>query len=162
MLKRLYEMMKEITGTKEVLVHGLFAKRDPRSRYQCPYLSYYNLNSDFDVSIYVNNLGPSFSSILIEQYFELDHRIKTMCKFVIHWARIKKLLGISKSYLSSYALILMVIFFLQIQRNPVVDSIQIYADKVSNTTRTVEIPSFQKFLKRKPEWGEKIKYRGEN
>jgi len=151
--------MSRFPGKKEVVMYKGFTKDDPRSQCRIPYLSYIDPTGKYETAIYINHLAPSFASILIEKYFKLDERVEAMCKFVIHWASIKRLLGPSKYYLSSYALILKVIFFLQIQNPPVIDSIQGYADRMCDSASVVDIPSFKNMLKRVPDKNEYIKYR---
>ncbi len=163
MLKRMSEAMNKCPGRKYVIYRGeYFSPSDPRSYYRVPYLIYKDLTGSFDAAIYINHLAPTFSALLIERYFAFDKRVKPMCKFVLHWARMKNLLGANKGYLSSYALVLMVIFFLQIQLLPVVDSIQMFADGICPTVHTAEIPSVQNLIKRRPQFGENIRYRPEN
>ena len=163
MLKRLAEAMNKCPGKKHVVMKGSqFYHGDPRSYYKVPYLLYKDPTGSFESAIYINHLSPCFSSLLIERYFAFDKRVKPLCKFVLHWARVKNIINPVKGFLSSYALVLMVIFFLQIQLVPILDSIQMYADNEFTTVHTAEIPSFQNLLKRRPQWGENVRYRPEN
>eukprot|EP00826_Nyctotherus_ovalis_P047641 TRINITY_DN5508_c0_g2_i1.p1 TRINITY_DN5508_c0_g2~~TRINITY_DN5508_c0_g2_i1.p1 ORF type:complete len:210 (-),score=37.97 TRINITY_DN5508_c0_g2_i1:264-893(-) len=155
--------MDKFVGKKEVVLHDKkHSKIDPRSRFRVPYVLYADPNGKYETAIYVNHLGPSFATLLIQKYFELDKRVKTICMFIVYWARGKRLLGASKNYISSYALILMTIFFLQIQNPPVIDSIQSYADKVLDVVHTGDFPSFQGMLMHKPERDEWRRYKPMN
>eukprot|EP00826_Nyctotherus_ovalis_P036484 TRINITY_DN3237_c0_g3_i2.p1 TRINITY_DN3237_c0_g3~~TRINITY_DN3237_c0_g3_i2.p1 ORF type:complete len:204 (+),score=39.01 TRINITY_DN3237_c0_g3_i2:65-676(+) len=152
--------MASFSGKRQVFFRGdYFQSSDPRSRYRLPYLTY--KDSKIDSIIYINHLGPSFASVLVEKYFAFDKRVKMISKFVLHWARNKSIIGVNRGFLSSYAYTLLVIFFLQIQKKPVVESIQLYAEKRLKAAE-VEIPSFRRFLKQKPQWGETKAYHPEN
>jgi len=115
MLKRLAESMEKFPGKKYVVWKGdQFLYTDQRSKHRVPYLEYKDPSGEFVAAIYLNHLSPCLSSMLIEKYFSFDKRVKTMCKFVLYWAKTKNLLGANRGFFSSYALVLMVIFFLQI------------------------------------------------
>eukprot|EP00826_Nyctotherus_ovalis_P052423 TRINITY_DN663_c0_g1_i13.p2 TRINITY_DN663_c0_g1~~TRINITY_DN663_c0_g1_i13.p2 ORF type:complete len:282 (-),score=81.14 TRINITY_DN663_c0_g1_i13:960-1805(-) len=163
MLRRLAEVMDRIEGRKSVVFRGKeFSGVNPKSRYRIPYLSYKHPACGLAINIFINHLSPSFSATLISYYFQLDPRIKTICQFVLHWAGTKNLLRPSRGYFSSYALVLMVIFFLQIQSTPVVRSLQLHADENAETIDGAQVPSFQKLLKRRPRWTENMKYHPES
>jgi DNA polymerase sigma len=116
----------------------------------------------FEAAIYVNHLSPCFGALLIEKYFAFDPRVKLMAKFVLHWARIKGILGPARGFLSSYGLLLLIIFFLQIQQEPVTDSIQLYSFGKAAKMQSIEIPSFHELLKRPAAGPESQKYRPEH
>ncbi len=163
MLRKAADCLRKCPGRSEVVWRGeRFARADPRSRFAVPYLDYRDPSGSFECAVYINHIAPCFGTFLVEQYFAFDPRVRPMCKFILHWARMKSIMSAQRGFLSSYALILMVVFFLQIQREPVVDSVQMYADATVAKANAVEIPSFHNLLKRKPQWGENIRFRPEN
>ena len=75
-----------------------------------PVLKYkYNETINFDIS--VNNILGISNTKLLETYSKIDPIVKNLGKLVKFWAKQKGI--ISKTCLSSYALILMTIYFLQ-------------------------------------------------
>ena len=139
-----------------------YRQSDARARFALPYVRYRDPEDRFESGIYVNHLSPCFGALLIEKYFLYDPRLKLLAKFVLHWARLKGILGPARGFLSSYALLLLLIFFLQIQQEPVVDSIQLYSYGQAATAQSLEIPSFQELLKRPATGVESQKYRPEH
>ena len=109
-------------------------------------LLYKDPEDRFSVKIYANHFAPTFGVKLIDKYRQLDERVGQMIDFVLHWAKCKGILNPSEGYLSSYALCLIVIFFLQIQINCVVPSIQLCTREITGKEKNMEIPSFGKFL----------------
>jgi DNA polymerase sigma len=154
--------MVKFPGRRQVIYYGdYFQYSDPRARYRLPYLIYKDTKSNIDSIIYVNHLGPCFSTVLIEKYFAFDKRVKAISKFVLHWARNKSIIGANKGFLSSYAFTLLVIFFLGIQEKPVLESIQLYSESGLDAAG-IEVPSFKSYLKRKPQCSESIVYHPDN
>ena len=92
--------------------------------------------------IFIDHLAPCFGAKLIAKYCELDSRVKDITNFILHWANIKGIINPTKGYLSSYALELMVIFFLQLQDDCILPSIQLYA-KTELEPKMMPITSFQ-------------------
>ena len=154
--------MINFPGKRQVIYCGeYFQHSDPRARYRLPYLAYKDPKSKIDSIIYVNHLGPCFSAVLIEKYFAFDKRVKPICKFVLHWARNKSIIGSHKGFLSSYAFILLAIFFMGIQEKPVLESIQVYSESGLEVAE-IEVPSFKSYLKRRPQCGESKVYHPDN
>lgn len=124
----------------------MYKQDDPRRKHCLNYLQYRDPEQRFAVNIYANHLAPAYGAKLISKYFQLDPRVSQATDFILHWARNKEVLNPGEGYLSSYALSLMVIFFLQIQKECVIPSIQLCARELTGVERNVEMPSFAKFL----------------
>lgn len=149
-LQRIMGALFQCPGRKDFIWRGeSFFSVDPRSRYCLPHILYKHPDGAFQANIYVNHLSPSLGALLIKKYFDFDPRVAYLVKFILYWAKIKSLLNPTQGYFSSYALILLIIFFLQIQAYPVLDSIQLFADTAMNEHKTLEIPSFRYNLKKK-------------
>lgn len=78
-----------------------------------PIIRYEDLHSGIDVDISVNNILAMYNTDLIYVYCQIDHRFHILATFLKHWAKQVKIIGAPNGYLSSYALTLMVIAFLQ-------------------------------------------------
>lgn len=123
---------------------------DPRHHFFLKHIRYSDPKSEFAVRIFVNHLAPAYGAELIERYCAFDPRVKPMVEFVLYWAKCRGILGPEGGYLSSYALTLMVIFFLGIQRDPVLYSIQLYCKEKMAVGMQFEIPSFGECLSPSP------------
>ena len=66
-----------------------------------------------DIDITIHNLLPILNSKLIKIYSEYDQRFHIMGIYLKHWSKLNEVHGASLQYLSSYALIIMLIYFLQ-------------------------------------------------
>lgn len=66
-----------------------------------------------NVDITVHNMLPIFNSDLIRLYGLFDQRFHIMGIYLKYWAKNNKIHGASEGYLSSYALLIMLIHFLQ-------------------------------------------------
>lgn len=104
----------------------LYKTTDLQFKYVLNALKY--TTPDYTVLIYPNHIAPCLGASLLKKYQELDPRLKPMTTFILHWAKIRGILDPSKGYLSSYALELMIVFFLQLQKECVFPSIQKYAE----------------------------------
>ena len=66
-----------------------------------------------NLDITIHNLLPILNSKLIKLYSEYDQRFHIMGIYIKHWSKLNKVHGAANKYLSSYSLILMLIYFLQ-------------------------------------------------
>ncbi len=136
---------------------------DLRHVYFLPYIRFTDYESPAAACVYVNHVAPCLASELIKRYYEFDPRVQTIVDFVQKWGHCRGIVDPTKGYLSSYALTLMVIFFLQIQADPVLWSIQEYdATNPSSEGKTKDIPAFFDLLKRRPEEKEEKRFLPEN
>ena len=104
-----------------------------------PILRYQDKVSGIDVDVSVNNILAVYNSDLIYAYCQIDQRFHIMATFLKNWAKSVKIIGAPSGYLSSYALTLMVIAFLQSRQPPILPCLQ--ARKVrSQQPRTVYYP----------------------
>eukprot|EP00826_Nyctotherus_ovalis_P012570 TRINITY_DN13334_c0_g1_i1.p1 TRINITY_DN13334_c0_g1~~TRINITY_DN13334_c0_g1_i1.p1 ORF type:complete len:175 (-),score=21.04 TRINITY_DN13334_c0_g1_i1:357-881(-) len=113
----------------------------------------------YNVSVFVDHLAPCFGAKLISKYCELDSRVKSMSRFILHWADSRRIINPSKGYFSSYAIELMVIFFLQLQTDCILPSLQTYS-KQRQKPNMVLIPSFEEIIKapQKSSYRKKIQF----
>eukprot|EP00340_Litonotus_pictus_P005729 CAMPEP_0170519770 /NCGR_PEP_ID=MMETSP0209-20121228/5058_1 /TAXON_ID=665100 ORGANISM="Litonotus pictus, Strain P1" /NCGR_SAMPLE_ID=MMETSP0209 /ASSEMBLY_ACC=CAM_ASM_000301 /LENGTH=1259 /DNA_ID=CAMNT_0010805733 /DNA_START=1 /DNA_END=3783 /DNA_ORIENTATION=+ len=65
------------------------------------------------VDLTVHNILPIYNTHLLKSYAKFDQRVHIMGLYIKHWAKINKLHGAAENFLSSYALINMLINFLQ-------------------------------------------------
>jgi len=122
-----------------------------------PFIRYtYN---DVTTDIYINNLSPHYATKLISRYYKFDSRFLSVNDFILQWAKARNLINEFDGYLSSYAITLLVIFFLKILKEPVLASIQQYAMQINLPPKMIDIPSFHGLLRKKLEEGEERKYK---
>ena len=67
----------------------------------------------FVIDITVHNMLPILNTKLIRLYSIYDQRFHILGLFLKHWSKINKIHGAADKFLSSYALLLMLIHFLQ-------------------------------------------------
>lgn len=84
-----------------------------------PILKFTEKETGLEIDFNVNNVLGINNSDLIFTYCQLDHRFHIMCMFLKYWAKKCDIIGAAFGYLSSYALTLMVIAFLQSRSPPV-------------------------------------------
>ena len=72
-----------------------------------------NQKLNINVDISVHNMLPIFNSYLIRLYGLFDQRFHIMGIYLKYWAKNNKIHGAQEGYLSSYALLIMIIHFLQ-------------------------------------------------
>jgi DNA polymerase sigma len=75
-----------------------------------PLISYKNKILDVQVDICINNVLGAINSKLLRQYCDINEKIKYLGIFIKYWGKKSKIQ--SKEYMTSYALILLVIYFL--------------------------------------------------
>jgi DNA polymerase sigma len=66
-----------------------------------------------NIDITIHNYLPVINSQIIKIYSQFDKRFHIMGIYIKYWAKLNQVHGAAYSYLSSYALILMIIHFLQ-------------------------------------------------
>ena len=74
---------------------------------------YTNQKGKFNVDITVHNMLPIYNTYLIRMYGLYDQRFHIMGIYLKYWAKTNNLHGAKDNYLSSYALLIMMIHFLQ-------------------------------------------------
>jgi len=89
-----------------------------------PLLKYKDSLTGIDVDFSVNNILATYNSDLIYTYCQVDQRFHIVASFLKHWAKQVRIIGASNGYLSSYALTLMIISFMQSRTPPVLPSLQ--------------------------------------
>lgn len=94
----------------------------PASR--IPILKFTEKETGLEVDFNVNNILAIHNSDLIYTYCQLDQRFHIMCMFLKWWAKKVDIIGAAYGFLSSYALTLMLIAFLQSREPPVLPCLQ--------------------------------------
>jgi len=89
-----------------------------------PIINLHLKKGDIYISFTVNNILAVYNSKLLRAYAEFDTRCHSLCLLVKIWARVHKIVSVQRGFLSSYALNLMVINFLQCMKNPILPSLQ--------------------------------------
>ena len=77
-----------------------------------PLLKYEDLETGCDIDLSVNNILAMYNSNLIFTHCQFDQRFHIMATFLKHWGKQVGIIGAPNGYLSSYALIMMLIAFL--------------------------------------------------
>ena len=73
----------------------------------------YDEETKNELDITVHNLIPIINSKLIKLYSQYDQRFHIMGIYLKYWSKLNKVHGAAIQYLSSYSLIIMLIYFLQ-------------------------------------------------
>ena len=76
-------------------------------------LSITDIETNIHIDITVHNLLPIYNSKMIRIYSLYDQRFHILGLFLKHWVKINKIKGSPNGYLSSYALLILIIHFLQ-------------------------------------------------
>ena len=121
----LNEIRNEITS-KNI---GVYALSHISPRYSL--LKVIDNETGLTVDITVHTMLPLHNTILIRLYSLYDQRFHLMGIYIKHWAKRNKLNGATDKFLSSYALLLMIIHFLQNEIRP---SVLPILQKVQNKT----------------------------
>jgi DNA polymerase sigma len=94
----------------------------PASR--IPILKFTEKETGLEIDFNVNNVLAMHNTDLIYTYCQLDQRFHILGIFLKHWAKKVDIIGAAYGYLSSYALTLMLISFLQSRSPPVLPCLQ--------------------------------------
>lgn len=76
-------------------------------------LKFVDHQTRFVVDITVHNMLPILNTNLLRLYSLYDQRFHVLGLYVKHWVKINKINGAADNFLSSYALLIMIIHFLQ-------------------------------------------------
>ncbi|CAK0789625.1 unnamed protein product, partial [Prorocentrum cordatum] len=82
------------------------------------------VRGSLDVDLSVHNATPLRNTRLLRAYASIDARVSSLGLAVKLWAREHHLCGAHAGHLSSYALTLMVVYFLQVAADPPLPSLQ--------------------------------------
>ncbi|GFR07041.1 speckle targeted PIP5K1A-regulated poly(A) polymerase [Trichonephila clavata] len=93
---------------------------------RCPILSFAYENTTCDLA--VNNISAFQGSSLMLLCSKLDDRIAPLYRFVSYWAKHHRICG-APLKIKSYALFLLVVYFLQTRNPPILSSIEHMLDK---------------------------------
>ena len=92
-----------------------------------PIVKFHHISSSLDGDISLYNMIAQRNTALLRAYSEIDPRVKALGCIMKKFVKICNICDASNGYLSSYAYTLMVIYFLQQRRPPVVPVLQAYA-----------------------------------
>ena len=76
-------------------------------------LSLVDIETNINIDIAVHNLLPIYNTKMIRLYSLYDQRFHILGLFLKHWVKINNIKGAPNGFLSSYALLLLIIHFLQ-------------------------------------------------
>ncbi|KAM8887002.1 poly(A) RNA polymerase GLD2 isoform 2-T2 [Spinachia spinachia] len=93
-------------------------------RAKVPILKFREKGSDLEFDLNINNTVGIRNTFLLRSYAYADLRIRPMVLVVKKWARHGQINDASKGTLSSYALVLMVLHYLQTVKEPVLPCLQ--------------------------------------
>ncbi|KAM6931393.1 poly(A) RNA polymerase GLD2 [Xenentodon cancila] len=93
-------------------------------RAKVPILRFKERGSNLEFDLNVNNTVGIRNTFLLRSYAYADLRVRPMILVVKKWARHHKINNASKGTLSSYTLVLMVLYYLQTRKVPVLSSLQ--------------------------------------
>lgn len=105
-----------------------------------PILKFTEKETGLEVDFNINNVLAIQNSDLIYTYCQIDQRFHIMTMFIKHWAKQVDIIGAAYGYLSSYALTLMVIAFLQSRSPPVLPCLQQKKQRNRQLKKTVFYP----------------------
>ena len=91
------------------------------------HISFFDKKSGRSVDLVLNNLPEIGSSRFIAAYESINPRFALLCRVVKYWAQQRKINSPLNGTLSTYALVLMVINFLQLRR--VLPTLSIMVDR---------------------------------
>ena len=106
--------LKEIEN--ELIKEKKFAINNNNSIYvnsRYALLSIIDIESNINIDITVHNLLPIINSKMIRLYSLFDQRFHIIGSFLKHWVKINNIKGAPNGFLSSYALLILIIHFLQ-------------------------------------------------
>ena len=108
-IKYLKEIEEELIKEKKIAIetNSIYVN----SRYAL--LSITDIETNINIDITVHNLLPINNSRLIRLYSLFDQRFHILGLFLKHWVKINNINGAQKGFLSSYALLILIIHFLQ-------------------------------------------------
>eukprot|EP01026_Neomeris_dumetosa_P044521 TRINITY_DN3756_c0_g1_i2.p1 TRINITY_DN3756_c0_g1~~TRINITY_DN3756_c0_g1_i2.p1 ORF type:complete len:383 (-),score=19.70 TRINITY_DN3756_c0_g1_i2:247-1329(-) len=106
----LEEIVQEVA---EVLEYNKMEDVQPLRKARVPICKFIVPNTFTEVDISVNNLLPVYNTALIKAYCTIDPQIRDLTYVVKYWAKRRKLNDTRNNTLSSYAYVLLVIFFMQ-------------------------------------------------
>jgi len=91
-----------------------------------PLIKYEDAKTSMDVDLNVNNILGVYNSDLIYTYCMIDQRFHILGIFLKNWAKGVNIIGGANGLLSSYALTLMLIAFLQSRKPQILPCLQEY------------------------------------
>ncbi|XP_068594468.1 poly(A) RNA polymerase GLD2 [Brachionichthys hirsutus] len=115
----------QILSLLQGLLNSLsYIGRNQLIRAKVPILRFNEKGSDLEFDLNINNTVGIRNTFLLRSYAHADERVRPMIVVVKKWARHSHINDASKGTLSSYALVLMMLHYLQTVREPVLPSLQ--------------------------------------
>jgi len=97
------------------------------SQAQTPLLKFTDRQSGMEIDFCMSQDLGVRNSLLMDCYCRFDVRVVQLGRLVKCWAKRHQLVGTSDGCLNSYAYLLLTVFYLQLQRPPVVPNLQVLA-----------------------------------
>ncbi|KAI6646655.1 Poly(A) RNA polymerase GLD2-like [Oopsacas minuta] len=129
-LRKVYRRLRKITSkiSRCQLIHA-----------KVPIVMFEDLQFGFEVDISINNDSGIRNTFLLRTYSRLDTRVRPLVIVIKEWAKANNVCNSKSGLLSSYALNLMVLFFLQHNASPrVLPSLQRMFPGIFNSYYTID------------------------
>ena len=81
-----------------------------------------DLNNETVLDLSINNLAALENSALVSLWGKLDHRVRPLGRIIKHWASCRKINNRAQGTLSTYTLLLQVVYLLQTRKRPILPS----------------------------------------
>ena len=109
-----------------------------------PLIKYNDKITNIEVNLVANQLLGIFNSALINSYVQCDERCQKLAIYLKRWAKHRdlKLIGADRGYLSSYAINLLLIAYLQNLDPPILPNLQQKSNSKYKNTNQIEYPVF--------------------
>jgi len=129
------EKLEGVFGSK-----GFEIKKITHANIRVPLVRVFIRNVKVNIDFCVNSQLGVQNSKLLNTYMSFDNRCYLLTLLVKIWAKTHRVLGAMKMFLSSYALSLLVVNFLQTLEKPILPSLQTLSTnkKVIEVTRTIQ------------------------
>lgn len=146
-----------VTGTRFSVIEAILSARVPILK-----LAYHDdCSGRQEVDLSVNNRAPLLNTRLLFNYSSMNERVRQLVVLVKLWAKKQNICGASARFLSSYALHLMAIYFLQVKVGLPCLALQVNPQQTTinwESTRSVAslFIEFFDFYAREFEWDDEV------
>ena len=103
---------------------AVFGEIEAITTARVPILKTKHLSTGVELDLCVNQLLPLQNTSLLRTYVDCDDRVRPLALFIKYWAKARGVNDSSNGTLSSYAWVMMVVFFLQRHTAPVLPNLQ--------------------------------------
>uniref|UniRef100_UPI00358E6329 poly(A) RNA polymerase GLD2 isoform X1 n=1 Tax=Myxine glutinosa TaxID=7769 RepID=UPI00358E6329 len=124
MVKQRMEVLSTLQQVIKILHKLPFIGKQHLIRAKVPIVRFVDKQSQVEFDLNVNNIVGIRNTFLLQAYSRADPRVKPFVMVVKKWATRRDINNASQGTLSSYSLVLMAIYYLQVLQNPVVPCLQ--------------------------------------